>query len=286
MNRASDRLDLESIATVVRRLHAEDVRALRATGRALPHIARLARLAHASLLAGGRLIYVGAGTSGRLGAMDAAECPPTFGSDPRQVTAVLAGGPKALSRAVEGAEDDARAGAGAMGRLRLRRRDLVCGISASAQTPFVLGALEAARRAGSTTALISSNPKARVPVTVRVILDTGPELIAGSTRLKAGTATKSALNALSTAVMVALGHVYRGRMIDLVPTNAKLRARAERTVRELAEVSPAQAKLLLAAAGRPSVALAMQFTGLPRQRAELALEAAGLRVLERARRHR
>ena len=279
---AAEQLDLEPIAAIVRRLSAEDLRAVRAVGRERGAVARLAQAAFRALAAGGRLIYVGAGTSGRLGALDAAECPPTFGTEPSRVLAVIAGGPAALRASVEGAEDDPQAGARAVRRLRLKRRDLVCGVSASARTPFVLGALVAARRAGARTALVCCNPSARVPVDVRVALRTGPELVAGSTRLKAGTATKCVLNAVSTAAMVALGHVYRGRMVDVAATNAKLRERAVRMVAELAEVSLPQARLLLAAAGgHPSTALAMHLTGFQRADAERLRQSKGLRALAR-----
>ncbi|HEX4622067.1 MAG TPA: N-acetylmuramic acid 6-phosphate etherase [Myxococcaceae bacterium] len=279
---AAEQLDLEPIAEIVRRLGAEDLRAVRAVGRERAAVARLAQAAFSALTAGGRLIYVGAGTSGRLGALDAAECPPTFGTEPGRVVAVIAGGPAALRASVEGAEDDPRAGARAVTRLRLKRRDLVCGVSASARTPFVLGALGAARRAGARTALVCCNRQARVPVDLRLALSTGPELVAGSTRLKAGTATKCVLNAVSTATMVALGHVYRGRMVDVAATNAKLRERAVRMVAELAEVSMTQARLLLAAAGgHPSTALAMHFTGLQAADAARLRRLKGLRTLER-----
>ena len=278
---AAEQLDLEPIAAIVRRLNTEDLRAVRAVGRQRAQVARLGQMAFRALVAGGRLIYVGAGTSGRLGALDAAECPPTFGTEPGRVVAVMAGGPGALRASVEGAEDDPNAGARAVRRLRLKRRDLVCGVSASARTPFVLGALAAARRAGAHTALVCCNPSARVPVDVRVALRTGPELVAGSTRLKAGTATKCVLNAVSTAAMVALGHVYRGRMVDVAATNAKLKERAVRMVSEMAEVSLPHARLLLAAAGgHPSSALAMHFTGLRRADADRLRHAQGLRALE------
>jgi N-acetylmuramic acid 6-phosphate etherase len=258
---AAEGLDLEPIAAIVRRLHREDLRAVQAAGRAQHAIAALAHLVVCALAQGGRLVYVGAGTSGRLGALDAAECPPTFGSRPGQVVALIAGGPPALRRAVEGAEDDARAGGQAVRGLRVGKKDVVCGISASGRTAFVQGALAAARRAGAKTALVSCNPSLRVPTDVHVRLNTGPELIAGSTRLKAATATKVVLNAVSTAAFVGLGRVYRGRMVDARPTNAKLRARAERMIVELAGVSAARARALLAKSGTASAALG---TGLRR----------------------
>lgn len=269
---------------MTRRLHEEDVHAVEAAGAVLPKVAEAAQKVAAALRQGGRLFYVGAGTSGRLGALDAAECPPTFGTSPRQVQAVIAGGRRALTRAVEGAEDDAREGARAMATYRVSKRDVVCGISASASTPFVLGALEEARRRGAGTVLVCCNLPSRgaKPADVVIAPRTGPELIAGSTRLKAGTATKLILNALSTAAMVSLGKVFRGRMVDVKPLNQKLRARAERMVAELAGLGSDEAKALLAQAkGQPKVALAMHFGGLTRAQAVRALAQKGLREIAR-----
>ena len=271
---------------MVRLLHAEDLRAVRAVGRVLPEIARAADLAAGALGAGGRLIYVGAGTSGRLGALDAAECPPTFGTRPSRVVAAIAGGARALRTAVEGAEDDRQGGAARVRRLRVGPKDLVCGISAGARTPFVLGALEEARRLGARTALVCSTdrPPRRAPADLVIAVPTGPELIAGSTRLKAGTATKLVLNAISTAAMVRLGKVYRGRMTSLRPTNEKLRRRALRTVAELASLSPGRSrKLLEAAGGNVALALAMAFTGRTSREAAALLRSRGLRDLGRLR---
>ena len=218
------------------------------------------------------MLYVGAGTSGRLGALDAAELPPTFGIPPSRVLALVAGGARALRAAVEGAEDDDAAGAAAVRSARVERGDLVLGLSASGRTPFVLGALREARRRGARTALLTSNPTAAPPVDLRVVLDTGPELLAGSTRLKAGTATKMALNAVSTAALMSLGKVYAGRMVDVRPTNRKLRARALEMVVELTGLSAVAARKLLAdAGGSPKVALAMHLGGRSRREAEAAL---------------
>ncbi len=281
-NPHSEDLDLCAPGEVARRLHEEDLLAVAAVGDVLPQISEAARLIAEALRGGGRLLYVGAGTSGRLGTLDAAECPPTFGTDPRQVQAVIAGGRKALTRAVEGAEDDSDEGARAMAARRVSDKDVVCGISASATTPFVLGALEAARRRGAPTVLVCCNPKAKGSGAADVIIapHTGAELIAGSTRLKAGTATKLILNALSTAAMVSLGKVFRGRMVDVKPLNRKLRARAERMVAELAELPLDEARALLAEAkGQVKVALAMHFGGLRRSEAIRALAARSLREL-------
>lgn len=277
----SDDLDLVSADEVVHRLHQEDEAAVRAVRPALREVARVARAVADALRAGGRLLYVGAGTSGRLGVLDASECPPTFGASPSQVQAVIAGGRRAMTRAVEGAEDDAGDGAASMGRLRVGPRDVVCGISASARTPFVLGALDEAKRRGARTVLVCCNrPGPRVEADHVLLAETGPELVAGSTRLKAGTATKLILNALTTTAFVTLGKVYRGRMVDVRPTNEKLRERAARMVAELTDLTPAAAKKLLEQAGNEvKVALAMHFTGLPAREARQRLKKATIRTL-------
>lgn len=243
--------DLERLpaSRLLARLHEGDREAVRAVGRALPSLARLAEAAAGALGAGGRLVYAGAGTSGRLGALDAAECPPTFGVPPSRVVALVAGGRRALTRAVEGAEDDRAAGAAAVRRARVAERDLLVGVTASGTTPFVLGALEEARRRGARTALVTSNPASRARAGVRIVLETGPELVAGSTRMKAGTAAKMALGLVSTAAFVRLGAVRGGRMVALAPASEKLRARAVRNVAALAGVGARRARRLLEECG-------------------------------------
>jgi len=286
LHRRADDLDLLSIGSVVRRLHDEDVTAVRAVRPALSAIAEAATAVADALRAGGRLLYVGAGTSGRLGVLDASECPPTFGSAPSQVQARIAGGRRALTRAVEGAEDDTDAGARDVVAFRPTSRDVVCGVSASASTPYVRSALREAKRRGAHTVLVCCNPpRSREDVDTLVLARTGPELVAGSTRLKAGTATKLILNAITTAAFVALGKVYRGRMVDLRPANAKLRARAARMVTELTGLSPTDAaRLLEAARGEVKLALAMHFTGLGVREARKRLQENGLRALAPRRR--
>ncbi len=246
-----DGIDLESLSTqrLLSRLHAGDREAVRAVGRALPALASLADAAARALASGGRIVYVGAGTSGRLGSLDAAECPPTFGVSPSRVLALVAGGARALRRSVEGAEDDRQAGAAAVRRACVGLGDLLVAISASATTPFVLAALAEARRRSAITALVTSNPNARPPTDHRVLLDTGPERIAGSTRLKAGTAAKMALGLVSTAAFVRLGAVHRGRMVALRPVSEKLRRRAVRIVSEMGGVSTAAARTALRRSG-------------------------------------
>ena len=242
---------LERLGTLrlLQALHAGDREAVRAVSRALPSLARLADEAAAVLSAAGRLVYAGAGTSGRLAALDAAECPPTFGVAPSRVVALVAGGAAALRRAVEGAEDDRAAGRQAVRRAGLGRRDLLVAVSASGRTPFVRAALAEARARGARTALLTSNPSARGAADRLVVLDTGPERVAGSTRMKAGTAAKMALGLLSTAAFVRLGAVRGGRMAALHATSAKLRERAVRDVAALLGLARVEARRALERAG-------------------------------------
>jgi N-acetylmuramic acid 6-phosphate etherase len=288
-NRATahlDRLDARRIAALMNR---EDARAVRAVGRVARDIASAVDLIVQSLGAGGRLIFVGAGTSGRLGVLEAAECPPTFGTPPTRVQAIMAGGRASVFRSREGAEDDARAGARAV-RARADAGDVVVGVSASGVTPFVRGALAAARAADARTVLVTcnaagatwgrrsgaSNARAGGAVDVVIAPAPGPEVLTGSTRLKAGTATKLVLNTLTTASMARLGKVYGNRMVDVQPRSRKLRARATRLVAEIGGVSPARARQLLAAAdGRVPVAIVMARRDLPADAAARALRAAG-----------
>jgi N-acetylmuramic acid 6-phosphate etherase len=212
-------------------------------------LAAAVEMVAASLRDSGRLVYVGAGTSGRLGVLDASEIPPTFGASPLLVQGVIAGGAAALHRSVEGAEDDRRGGALAVHERNVHAADIVCGITASGRTPFVLGALQAAREVGARTILITCNPaSARAAADLQIDLPSGPEILAGSTRLKAGTATKVALNIISTGAMIRLGKVRGNLMIDLAATNAKLRDRAARVVSEVSGCSYGDAISRLAAA--------------------------------------
>ncbi|SDX91401.1 N-acetylmuramic acid 6-phosphate etherase [Micromonospora pattaloongensis] len=219
-------LDLMSTRDVLRVINDADCRVPVAVAAVLDEIVAAVDIAVAALRAGRRVHYFGAGTSGRLGVLDAAELPPTFNCPPDWFCAHLAGGPAAMWRAVEDAEDDEPAGAGEA-RDCVRAGDLVVGLAASGRTPFVLAALRAAREGGARTVLLSANPEARVADEVDVFIgvDTGPEIVTGSTRMKAATAQKLVLNAFSTAVMVRLGRVYSNLMVDVVATNAKLRGR-------------------------------------------------------------
>jgi N-acetylmuramic acid 6-phosphate etherase len=272
-------LDALSPEEVVSLLLSEEARSARAALKAARAIARAATHAYRALRQGGRLIYVGAGTSGRLAALDAAECPPTFGTRPGQVVAIVAGGSRALRRAVEGAEDRGDEARRALLALRVSQKDVVVAIAASGVTPFAWAALDLARERGVTTVLVTCSPRAvrgKIPVDVLIPLDVGPEVLAGSTRLKAGTATKLALNAISTAAMVALGKCYGSRMVDLRATSAKLRSRARRIVGELGKVAPREADRLLARArGNAKVAIVMARLGLSPRAAAARLTAAG-----------
>ncbi len=245
---------------------------------AAPALGAAVRLATRALRDGGRLLYVGAGTPGRLAALDAAECPPTFGVDPSRVVAVCAGGDEAARTAVEGAEDDAAAGARDLAALRPSADDLVVGISASGRTPYVLAALETARAAGAATVAVVNNPAspmaALADVTVEVL--TGPETLSGSTRLKAGTSQKVALNVISTAAMVGAGHTYGAWMVDVLATNDKLRSRARRILREATGVDDAAALAALEEAGwRTKTALVSLLGGVATTEADALLEAHG-----------
>jgi N-acetylmuramic acid 6-phosphate etherase len=277
----SAHLDEMPAEKVVALLLAEEARAARAAAARAPLIGRAAELVAGKLAAGGRLVYVGAGTSGRLGTLDAVECVPTFGIPPSRVVPIIAGGPSALTRSVEGAEDSARDAEQRLRRVAVGPTDAVCCIAASGVTPFVLASLEYARFRRAATIFVTCG---RVPeraesdadalADVIIALDTGPEVIAGSTRLKAGTATKMVLNAISTTAFVLLGKTYAGLMVDVRPTNAKLWARAVRIVRALTDLpEPAARKLIEKAGGRAKVALVMHHAHVPAARARELLVA-------------
>ena len=275
-SRALDRMTPGGIAALMNR---EDRRAVAAVGRVRPQIAAAVKLVVAALHGDGRLFFVGAGTSGRLGVLEAAECPPTFGTPPRLVQAIIAGGRGSVFRSREGAEDDQAAARRAV-RGRVRRGDVVVGVSASGVTPFVRAALAAARRRGAATVLVACNAEgargARSSTNIRIVPLTGAEVLAGSTRLKAGTATKLVLNTLTTAAMTGLGRVYGNRMIDLQPRSAKLYERALRLVADLGGVSRGRARAALKASrGRVRVAIVMAKSGGNAVEASRALAAAG-----------
>ncbi len=286
-NPRAELLDTLPAEEVARLMVDEETNALKAVRARTPAIARAAELVAAKLTAGGRLIYVGAGTSGRLGTLDGSECVPTFGLPTSLVVTIMAGGPYALTHAVEGAEDNARDGEARLKRAAIGPDDVVIAIAASGTTPFVLAALEYAHLRRSGTVFITCG---KIPVAsdggpvadVIVDLATGPEVIAGSTRLKAGTATKITLNTISTTAMVLLGKTYGGLMVDVRPTNAKLWARAVRIMRRLSNLGEADAlKLLKKAGGRAKVALVMHHARVsaPRARDMLVQKKGSLRAI-------
>lgn len=271
-------LDLRSTPDLVRLMNEEDATVPAAVGRALPAIASAIDAIAERMASGGRLVYVGAGSAGRLGVLDASECGPTFSSPEDQVSAVIAGGPAAVSRAVEGAEDDGEAGADDLTRMGLAAADVVVGISASGRTPYVLGAVRHARVLGALTVGIACNAGTQLgrEVDHAIEVQTGPEILAGSTRLKAGSAQKLILNMISTVVMVRLGKTYGGLMVDLRATNQKLRDRARRIVAQAGRVDDERAASALAeAGGQVKVAVLMLRCGLPAAEAEGLLERAG-----------
>src|SRR5689334_16167769 len=269
-------IDLASPLEIVDLINTED--------RTIPHvvatqreaIARAIDKAEATFRAGGRLFYVGAGTSGRLGVLDASECTPTFGVDPEMVQGIIAGGPKALTRSQEGAEDRIERAVEDLAERRVRAGDFVIGIAASGTTPYVRRALEYARSIGAATALVACSPPPQDTVDVVDILIlpiTGPEVVTGSTRMKAGTATKMVLNMITTGAMIRLGKTYGNLMVDLRASNNKLIDRSERILMEVCEVDRDGARALLhASRGVVKTAIVMYCLHIPRDEAERALE--------------
>lgn len=277
VNEATHGLDTLATDALVALLAREQAIAADVVARATPSIALAVDAIVERLRAGGTLHYVGAGTSGRLAMLDAAECPPTFGTPPSLVVAHVAGGEPALVRAVEGAEDDAEAAIVEM-RATVRAEDAVVGISASGGAPFVVAALREARLIGARAIALTSVAASALAraADLSIVVETGPEALAGSTRLKAGTAQKLVLNAISTATMVRMGRVYDNLMVDVVATNAKLQARAMRLVSSIAEVDATRARSLLAdAAGSVKVAIAMHRRGVDAAEARALLDGAG-----------
>lgn len=263
-NPRTRQLDQKSTQEILRLLNREDAQVSRAVAKEIPAITRAVDAIVLALRRGGRLIYVGAGTSGRLAVLDAAECPPTFGVSPRLVRAVIAGGPSALTHAAEGAEDSAAEGARDLRAVKVTPRDVVVGFTASGSTPYVLGALEYARKRGAVTIGMTVNQRSPIARAARFVIapETGPEAIAGSTRLKAGTAQKLVLNMLSTAAMVRLGYVYDSWMINVALTNQKLRRRGLRILEQATGASLSAAEHALRLAGHDlRTALIMLKTG-------------------------
>jgi len=262
-NTRSQHIDRESTLKIVEIINAEDHLIAPAVAREKKAIAAAVDIIVEGFKQGGRLFYVGAGTSGRLGVLDASECPPTYGVVPTMVQGIIAGGKRALVRSVEGAEDSAQTGAATIDKKRIKPVDTVVGIAACGVTPFVYGALERAKQRGAKTIFVTCAPEARQYIkNTDIIINpvVGPEVVTGSTRMKAGTATKLVLNTLTTSAMIKLGKVFGNLMVDLKATNAKLRDRAERIVMSATDVTRPQAKKLLQKAnGLAKVAIVMHY---------------------------
>lgn len=266
-NPAARDLDLKSSLEIIRIINAEDAKVARAVKRALPQIARAIDLIAAALKRGGRLICVGAGTSGRIAALDAAECPPTFNTDPKTVQFIIAGGVKAIVGAVEGNEDSRQLGEREMAKKKPGKNDVVVGIAASGRTPFTVAATEYARRRGTKTVAVVCNKNSPLgkAAHVAIVTEVGPEVIAGSSRMKAGTAQKMVLNMLSSGAMVRLGYVYGNLMVNVHLKNEKLRERGVSILQRAAGVERgAAAKTLRAASNSVPVAVVMLKTGVSR----------------------
>ena len=275
-NLNSTDIDLKSISEIVWVFHEEDRKAVAAVEAESDAIARAIDLCVAAFRAGGRLFYVGAGTSGRLGVLDASECPPTFSTSPEMVQGIIAGGDVALRRSVEGEEDKPERGAQAIRERQLTPEDVLVGIASSGRTPYVIGALKEAHAIGATTIFLCCvQPPEQLKewVTHFITPIVGPEIIIGSTRLKAGTATKLVLNMLTTVSMIKLGKVYNNLMVDLHASNAKLVARSIRIVQAVTGVDAAVAEATLAeAGGRAKLAIVMLAAGLNPTDASALLE--------------
>jgi N-acetylmuramic acid 6-phosphate etherase len=280
-NPASASFDTLATEEVLRIINGEDHKVAGAVAREIPAIARAVDAIVAALEGGGRLFYIGAGTSGRLGVLDAAEIPPTFSAPPSMVQGIIAGGEAALSRATETTEDDPAIGVRDLVARGFTARDVLVGIAASGRTPYVLGAVAEARRMGAVTVGISCTPDSELARAVEIAITplVGPEVVAGSTRMKAGTAQKLVLNMLSTGACVRLGYVYGNLMVNVQPKNRKLADRARRIVAEAAGVSYDCAGELLAQSGASvRTAIVMARAGVGREEAERRLAAAGGRV--------
>ena len=284
-NPRSDAIDTASALEIVDLIGAEDATVPAAVAAVRADIARAIDLIEAAFRAGGRLVYVGAGTSGRLGVLDAAECPPTFGTAPEMVVGIIAGGLPALVRSIEGAEDDVNAGLGEMDARRVGPNDVVVGIAASGTTPFVRAALSRAQTLGARTALVSMSEPPRLlreTCDVCIVVPVGPEVVTGSTRMKSGTATKLVLNTLTTGAMIRLGKTYGNLMVDLRAWNDKLVDRSQRILMETTGLDrDASRTVLEAAGGSVKAAIVMARRQVNREQAErlLAEHAGRLRAI-------
>jgi len=288
-NPRSADIDLATPLEIVDLINAEDQSVPDAVASQREAIARAIEQAESTFRNGGRLFYVGAGTSGRLGVLDASECPPTYGTDPEMVQGIIAGGHKALTRSQEGAEDRLEGAIEDLTQHGVRGGDFVIGIAASGTTPYVRRALTYARSIGAATGLVACSPPPQDALDVVDILIqplTGPEIVTGSTRMKAGTATKLVLNMITTGAMIRLGKTFGNLMVDLRATNDKLRDRSERILMEVCEVDRPQARALLdRSGGTVKTAIVIHFLGVERAEAEAVLEKSGgviRRILDRA----
>jgi len=282
-NPVSRHIDQLAVPEILAIMNAADAEVPAAVGREIPRIAKVVEAAVTAIGRGGHLVYIGAGTSGRLGVLDASECAPTFNVTPDLVRGIIAGGERALARAAEASEDDPVAGARDLLASGFGAGDVLIGIAASGRTPYVLGAVAKARELGAITCGISCTPDSELSHAVDYPIEPvpGPEILAGSTRLRAGTATKLVLNMISTAVMIRLGHVYGNLMVNVQPSNQKLEARARSIIRQATGVSAERAAELLDQAGRSvRTAIVMEKKKIPREEAEELLARAGGRVGE------
>ncbi|HTR82234.1 MAG TPA: N-acetylmuramic acid 6-phosphate etherase [Bacteroidota bacterium] len=278
-------IDAQPVREILKRINAQDKKVAFAVEKEITHIARAVRLVAAALQKGGRLIYVGAGTSGRLGVLDAVECPPTFGIKPELISGMIAGGDTAMFRAQEGAEDKEQGGARDIDKKRVGRKDVVCGIAASLQTPYVVGAIKRAKKLGAKTLYVTTNPRKKLAspdfaklaasIDVAICPEVGPEIIMGSTRMKSGTAQKLVLNMITTTAMIVSGKVYENMMVDLQLTNAKLKERAKRIIITITGISyEAAGRYLSEADGQVKTAIVMAKAGVSKPDARRRLRKA------------
>ena len=263
-NPDSMHIDEMSVREILELMNSEDKKVASSVQKELPYIEKAVQIVVESLSHGGRVFYVGAGTSGRLGVLDAAECPPTFSSPPEMVQGIIAGGPEALNRSMEGAEDDSEAAGIELSKRGLANKDVVVGIAASRRTPYVVGAIDHAKKIGAKTIYVSCNPRAQmnIPVDVSICPTPGPEVVTGSTRMKAATAQKMILNMISTTTMVRMGKVYENLMVDLQVKSQKLEERSKRILTVLTDASYQEASQYLdRAKGNLKAAIVMIKTG-------------------------
>ena len=274
-NPNSMHVDSLSALEIVQLMNEEDKQVPLAIEKCLPQIAQAVECIVAAFQQGGRLVYIGAGTSGRLGVLDASECPPTFGVSPEMVKGIIAGGERALRHPIEGAEDSKSQAVVDLQTIHFSSKDVLVGIAASGRTPYVIGALEYAKSLGSVTASIASNPNSAMANIVDIAIDTvvGPEVLTGSSRLKSGTAQKLVLNMLTTASMILMGKCYQNLMVDVQASNEKLKARAIRIVMQATDCDKALAEETLKQADQNAkLAIMMILSGLDRAQAEALLE--------------